>query len=75
MKSDNRYEWAANLVAGKLTKEELKVLAVLLDEDADNDFCFYIQAECEKVAPEMYADPLDKKSKEPLVDRDALEEP
>jgi len=55
--ANRSYKAIANLVASKLTKKELIELAELLDGDAGNDFCHFIQVECEKVAPELYADP------------------
>jgi hypothetical protein len=55
------YEEMAKLVASKLSREELIELATMLDEDARNLFCFCIQAETAKVAPELYGDkPLEK---------------
>lgn len=48
------YKSMAQLVASKLTTAELKSLAVLLDGDARNDFCFHIQEETAKVAPELF---------------------
>jgi hypothetical protein len=48
------HEDMAKLIASKLTREELVDLANLLDEDRDNDFCYYIQGEAQKVAPEIF---------------------
>ncbi len=48
------YKEIAQLIASKLTVEEIKELAILLDGDAGNDFCYFVQEECQKVAPELY---------------------
>lgn len=58
------YKNMAKLVASKLSKVELIDLAVLLDEDAGNDFCYFIQEETAKVCPEMYESDIGKKKKE-----------
>lgn len=50
----NKCKKMAKLIARKLTKTELISLATTLDEDANNDFCFYIQEQCCKIAPELY---------------------
>lgn len=51
---DSEYSNMARLVASKLTKEELIHLAKLLDEDNGYEFCYCIQEECSKIAPELY---------------------
>jgi len=56
------YKTMAKLVANRISREELIQLAELLDADGGNDFCHFIQGECAKVAPELYADPETEKS-------------
>lgn len=51
------YKELAALVASKLDRSQLIDLAEMLDQDAGNDFCFFIQEECCKIAPELYGDP------------------
>lgn len=48
----------AQLIAGKLTKQELINLAMCLDNNSV-DFNHFIQIECFKVAPEMFAVPYE----------------
>ena len=48
------HEELAQLVAGKLTKEELVELTEMLDGDSLYDFLWCIYLECQKVAPELY---------------------
>jgi len=46
----------ARIIASKLTREQLIALAEALDEDVHMEFEAAIQAECQKIAPELYGD-------------------
>lgn len=48
------YESMAQLIASKLTKDELLQLFVLLDEDGNNSFWSSVAMELEKVKPEFF---------------------
>lgn len=65
MSEPDPYERMARLVASRLTPAELVELANLLDEDADGEFCFRVQAETYKIKPELYVDPKDYDDKSP----------
>ena len=51
------YKAMAELIASKLTREELIELENLLDMDSDDAFFWAIAMEVQKVAPELFADP------------------